>query len=112
MKIAIIGTSSQEWDTAGPYLFALLGPCVDPEHGAMVFKMPPFLTVDRRRQVNRNPMMAMAPNLTWINREHDRARYMIGIGMAAEQVPIHADPAAPPVIMDAQAADIQMAPIP
>ena len=49
MKIAIIGTSSQEWDMAGPYIFGLLGTCVDPEHGAMVFKMPPFLTVDKHR---------------------------------------------------------------
>ena len=64
MKIAIIGTSSQEWDTSGKYLFALLGSCVDPEHGAKVWKMPPFVTVDMHNQVNRNTMMGMAPNLT------------------------------------------------
>ena len=93
MKIAIIGTSSQEWNTSGQYLFVLLGPCIDPEHGAMVWKMPPFLTVDMDGQVDRNPMMNMAPNLTWINREHERARNMVAMGMTA----VH-DPAVAPML--------------
>ena len=98
MKIAIIGTSSQEWNTAGQYLFGLLGPCIDPEHGAKVWKMPPFVTVDMDNQVDRNSMMAMAPNLTWINREQERARNMIALGMTAVlHDPAPADPAVAPM---------------
>ena len=115
MKIAIIGTSSQEWNTAGQYLFGLLGPCIDPEHGAKVWKMPPFVTVDMDNQVDRNSMMAMAPNLTWINREQERARNMIALGMTAVlHDPAPADPAAPPVPpvrLDALAGAMQLAPM-
>ena len=111
MKIAIIGPSSQEWDTAGPNLFALLGPCVDSEHGAKVFKMPPFMTVDMHNQVNRNAMMGMAPNLTWVNKEQERARNMIALGMTVAHDPLPADPAAPPVPLGALAGDMQFAPM-
>ena len=55
MKIAIIGTSSQEMDTSGPYLYGVLGPCIDTEDGAMIFKLPPKMTLDKHKQVNRRP---------------------------------------------------------
>ena len=108
MKIAIIGTSSQEWDTSGKYLFALLGSCVDPEHGAKVWKMPPFVTVDMHNQVNRNTMMGMAPNLTWINREQERARNMIALGMTAV---LHDPAPADPAPADASMTAMQLAPM-
>ena len=77
----------------------------------MIFNMSPLLTVDKHKQVKRNPMMSMAPNLTWINKEQKRARYMIAMGMTADQDPISADLAAPPVLLDALAADMQFAPM-
>ena len=53
--------------------------------------------MDMHNQVNRNTMMGMAPNLTWVNKEQERARNMIVFGMTAAHDPQPADPAAPPV---------------
>ena len=101
MKIAIIGTSRQEWDMSGPYMFGLLGTCIDGEDGAMVHKLPPVMTFDKHRQVNRNPMMGMAPELTWINEEYEKARNKIYMGMATMQHPSSPTRLSPPTRMRA-----------
>ena len=90
MKVAIIGKSRQEWERSGPYLFAVLGECIDLEHGAKVYNMPPFLTMDQYDQVDRNALMNIAPNLTWVNVEHEKARINIFDGMST-RLPIGPD---------------------
>ena len=109
MKIAIIGTSRQEWDMTGPYIYGVLGNCIDAEDGAMAFKLPPTMTFDKHKQVNRNPMMGMAPDLTWLNVEYEKARNKIYMGMAAMQHPLVSDPLVP---ADPHAGARQFAPMP
>ena len=92
---------------SGPYIFALLGNCIDAEDGAMTFELPPSMTLDKYRQINCNPMMGMAPELTWVNVEHEKARYKIFEGMNTR---MHAMPADPPVPVDAHAGVMQFEP--
>ena len=92
---------------AGQYIFVWLANCSDVEDGAMTCKMPPFLTMDKCKQINNNAMMGMAPSPTWVNLEQEKARYKVFQGMSTR---MHAVPAYPPVPVDAHAGAMQFEP--
>ena len=61
-------TWSQEWERAGPYMFACLSTCVDLEDGAKSFKLPHFEVTLRDGTVIRNAKIASNPGLTLAQR--------------------------------------------
>ena len=70
-------------------MFALAATCTDLEHGCNTFKLPPLMINDEYGQANRSAKMFMAPNLTFLNVEHENARrrLMNGIYMPIEVKP-------------------------
>ena len=70
-------TWSQEWERAGPYMFACLSTCIDLEDGAKSFKLPHFEATLRDGTVIRNAKIASNPWLTWLNVEVDKARLKV-----------------------------------
>ena len=67
-------TWSQEWASAGPYLFGCLSTCTDVDDGARQFKITPFLHAPT---TTRHPKFASNPDLTWLNVEVDKARVKV-----------------------------------
>ena len=67
-------TWSQEWTSAGPYMFGCLSTCTDVDDGARQFKITPFL---HEPTTPRHPTFASNPDLTWLNVEVDKARVKV-----------------------------------
>ena len=78
---------SQEWANAGPMMFALVSTCTDVDHGCKTFKMPPSMIQNEWGETNRNVKIHMAPNLTWLNDEHERASHTLIEGIMARVPP-------------------------
>ena len=75
--VAEQSTWSQEWTSAGPYMFACLSTCIDLGDGAKSFKLPHFVVTSKDRTVTRHPKIASNPELTWLNVEVDKARLKV-----------------------------------
>ena len=55
-----VSTWSQEWEKAGPYMFACCSTCIDLEHGAKSFELPQYKVCNKHGEDNTNPNMAAA----------------------------------------------------
>ena len=72
-----VSTWSQEWEKAGPYMFACCSTCIDLEHGAKSFKLPQAHATLSDGTVKDNAKIASNPLLTWLNVEVDKARLKV-----------------------------------
>ena len=68
-------------------MFAMASTCTDVEHGCMTFKLPPSGVTNSWGETRSNLKISMAPNLTWLQDEHERASHTLIEGLMARVPP-------------------------